>query len=129
METRDGLALNSIHSLIITENTMSARTMSFADLLDSDMQPVIIAGLKKGVYSLSKKEYDKLKDKTVVDELLKKHTLNVSTVVVDSGKGKNSAEQVKRIAEYGVTAEVAEIQATVAKIRVKCGSALVFYFK
>ena len=108
---------------------MSARTMSFADLLDSDMQSVIIAGLKKGVYSLSKKEYDKLADKTVIDELLKKHTLNVSTVVVDSGKGKNSAEQLRRIKEYGVEKEVAEISTTVAMIREKCGSALVFYFK
>ena len=108
---------------------MSARIMSIVDILDPQLTAVMVAGMTKGIYVISKREYDKLADKTAINELLKKSALNVSTVVVDSGKGKNSAEQIKRIAEYGVTAEVAEIQATVAKIREKCGSALVFYFK
>jgi predicted peroxiredoxin len=103
--------------------------MSIVDILDPQLTAVMIAGMTKGIYVISKREYDKLADKTVIDELLKKHTLNVSTVVVDSGKGKNSAEQLRRIKEYGVEKEVAEISATVAKIREKCGSALVFYFK
>ena len=108
---------------------MSANIISISILMDSTFQSATIAGLKAGTHVLSVSEYGKLKDKTAVDKVLADAKLDKSKVVVDSGKGKNSAEQIRRIKEYGVEKEVAEIAATVAKIREKAKSGLVFYFK
>jgi len=108
---------------------MSARIINIVDLLDASFTAIMVKGLVAGTHIISEAEYNKLKDKTAIAKIFADNKLDVAKVVVDSGKGKNSAEQLRRIKEYGVEKEVAEISATVAKIREKCGSALVFYFK